>query len=250
MISRNIYWRIAALGLMLSSFGALIGCDWTTGGESINSSSEANVNFSGFYRGNLSGGRAVSPATGGIISSLVIQQIGETIEVRDSNGSVYMGRIFGVTSAAGAGDVAAAGSTLVHAQVVWEGQDNIAAKNIQFAGTIRVVTVEDIVSSSSSNDSESTTETTDESEDSSEFTSEIGVDLGIGTNTTSTSSTTLNSESTTSTQTSTSSSGKEFSLTDANSQYRLQGTWVEVGGKNAQVDALAAGNAGTVTSTD
>lgn len=40
-----------------------------------------------------------------------------------------------------------------------------------------------------------------------------------------------------------------YNITEANSQYRLQGTWIEDGGVSTTVDALSPGTAGVITST-
>lgn len=52
-----------------------------------------------------------------------------------------------------------------------------------------------------------------------------------------------------STDTTTVKSETTYKITEANSQYRLQGTWIEDGGVVANVDALSAGSAGVITSS-
>ena len=57
------------------------------------------------------------------------------------------------------------------------------------------------------------------------------------------SSTTTSEGSTTTTE------STEFSITEATSQYRLEGTWVELGGKTSGVQARSAGTSGLITTT-
>ncbi len=200
------------IGTSLLGLLMLTGCDWTTGESGFSTTSDgARINFSGYYAGQLSGGRVVSNTSGGPITSLVINQRGDALEVLDNNGSIYRGRVGGVSVVSGQSATVVAGGPVAHAQVFWSGWDNVAAREIEFVGTIRVVAVQDIVAQSRERESQTvivdgdTTTTIDEFSDS------------------------------------------QFAITEQNSRYRLQGTWIEKPGVSARVDGLAAGNAGVVT---
>ncbi len=195
--------------------GGLIGCDWTTNTDSFNTSSEASqINFSGVYHGNLSGGRAVQFTSGGPIIRLVINQGGNTVTVTDNNGSKYRGTISGVSlvNVVSGGDISAGGQ-FARGQISFRGHDNIAAREIEFTGTIHVVAVQDIKGNTSTSSSSSSTTN--------------GVDTTTSPTTTS-----------------------EYALGEQNTQYRLEGTWIENPGKVSAVDAIAAGSAGVISVSD
>ncbi|MCZ7591215.1 MAG: hypothetical protein M5U15_03255 [Kiritimatiellae bacterium] len=80
---------LVGVGLLVGT-----GCDWSSGGDSLNTSQGAgvNINFSGVYNGNI-GGRAVDRTSAGNISHLTIRQSGNRIEVVDSQGSHYSGSV-------------------------------------------------------------------------------------------------------------------------------------------------------------
>jgi hypothetical protein len=255
-------WKWGVLSGLLVALVAVIGCDWTTGGSGYGSG-QANVNFSGTYRGNMSGGRAVERTTGGNIVRLVVSQQGSALEVLDNNGSVYRGRI-GSVAVVSVPDRTAdsfsdsnveantfgAGTQLAQAQVSWSGQDNVAAKEVQFVGTIHAVAVTDIRGNLSQQVNESV-----------ETSESIEGDTIVRTTTiTSAQGTTVITEvrdretgqviSRNETSSGTSNAESQFVLTAANTQYRLEGTWVEQGGAVAGVDALSSGAAGAIVVND
>lgn len=248
--------------LMLIAGGALAGglalltaCEgeWTSGGgvDDFNNSrgAGATVNFSGVYKGTMSGGRAVNGTSGAPITQLVISHGGNNIEVVDNNGSLYNGSI-GSPGAVASPDASGgypAGAELVQAQINFSGRDGSSGRNINFVGVIHVVSVTD--TRGSSDKITSTTKDVDND----------------GTKTVITETTTIGSSGdpfysvTIVTTTIENSTGKEISrttettttynITEANSQYRLQGTWIEDGGVSTTVDALSPGTAGVITST-
>lgn len=238
----------AAMGLT-----ALVGCDWTSNGTDYNTSrgAGANVNWTGTYFGQLSGGRAVSSTSGGPITRLVIFNSANALEITDNNGSKYTGKIGApgvvanpVVNTETGEYIYPAGAQIVQSQVTFTGKDEIAAKDIEFVGVIHVVTVDDVTGTTT----EDTTTSTESSGTNNTQTIIIEEPAGDGT----TNIITIvkpdpNAKQTTRDVTSTSSSS--FTLTEANSQYRLQGTWIEQGGGRANVDALSPGSVGSVTTT-
>ncbi len=261
-----------SISLLLIALIAVVGCDWTTGGSGF-SSARIDVNFSGTYNGNLAGGRAVENTSGGPIVRLVLSQQGNAIEVLDNNGSIYRGRIGSVSVVTvpsdderrGAdGEITGggfeAGTQLAQAQVHWSGQDNIAAREIEFTGNISVVAVTDIRGQidSQSVTSETVTERveTQVSEDGETTTTTITTtSQRPGSPVASEEVTTIVtdnqtgdelSRTTTTNDQSTVVRVSEYILSPQNTQYHLQGTWVEAGGVVANVSALAAGSAGRI----
>jgi len=254
----------------------LLGCEWTTNTDSFNTSqgAGANINFSGVYYGHLGGGRAVSSTSGGSINRLVIMNSGNAIQVTDNQGSTYTGTIGspGVIAAQSSGTYPA-GALLSQAQISFSGHDNVAAKNVRFVGIIHAVSVEDI-----QGESEYSTNSTSISQGKSySVTNESSVVTG-GTNITTTltiityddngnetfrqvqtytvtpsgqriNSSTSYIDSRSRNQGNQQETVTHYYLTEANVQYRLQGTWIEEGGQNANVDALSAGTAGVITTT-
>ena len=253
---------------MVSFFAALIlvvGCDWTSKSDGFNTSrGRAAINFSGTYNGNLPGGRAVENTTGGVIVRLVLSQQADTLEVLDNNGSVYRGRIGSVAVVTSPGEDTSTefqesafdpggfpeGTQLAQAQVSWQGHDNVAAKTIEFAGTIHAVAVTDIRGTSDSSTQTSESVVTRESEDGMTTTTTTTITTGTGVTVIEVVVDNVTGQEIQRTETvtdnRTSSAVSEFILTAANTQYRLQGTWVEQGGVVAGVDALSAGAAGAI----
>lgn len=280
MMNTKMIWKSGIAALSIAGLLAVIGCDWTTGeGGYSTTGSGASVSFAGFYQGMLSGGRAVSNTSGGNITSLVISQRGDALDVRDNNGSVYRGRVGEVTIVNATGPTFSSGTQLAHAQVYWSGWDNVAATEVEFVGTIRVVAVADIVGessmtereTSSGSESESTTDDTTETitetvniiENGTVMETVTTIDAGEVVITTTvrenletgetTTTTSRQAKSDTSSQTRSSTSATQdatmriFEISEQNAQYRLEGTWIEQPGVSAQVDALAPGNAGQIT---
>jgi hypothetical protein len=257
------------------------GCDWSSSGGSFNTSKGAgiNINFSGVYYGNING-RAVDRTSAGTISHLTIRQTGNRVEVIDSQGSRYEGSI-------GAPDVVAEprstgdfppGAELVQAQISWTGKDGVAQKDVEFVGVIHAVSVEDVKSKSETRvvtDNQSVSRSTSRSEGRTET-----FVVNNGTNTTITEITTVNTpgdpfysqtvkttvidnrtgavisrDVQTTGQSQRERTGNTvletvntYTLTEANVQYRLEGTWIE---KNSpivsRVDALSRGTYGVIT---
>ncbi|MBU0679070.1 MAG: hypothetical protein KJ626_13250 [Verrucomicrobia bacterium] len=232
---------LLGIGAVLASIAVfMVGCEWSTNTNDLNTSQGAgiNINFSGVYHGELGGGKAVSPTSGGNIVRLVIVQSGNRIEVTDNQGSTYTGSVGapGVLVAPGATDIST-GAELAQTQINFSGQDNVSQKEISFVGIFHLVAVSDISSSSTSSGGESTT--TREYTDGTNTVTEIVITDGpvtITTTTTKDGQGNVISEST-----STSTSGTEFSLTEQNSQIRLDGTWIEKGGVVGNVQARSTG---------
>jgi hypothetical protein len=246
------------------------GCEWTGGGgtDSFNTSQGAGVsiNFSGVYDGTF-GGRAVKSTSAGNINRLTITQSGDTLEVRDNQGSRYYGKVGSPGSVVDLADglVIPAGANIVQSQVSWSGKDEVAAKDVEFVGVIHAVSVTDIQGDTR----DTTAEQTKENSDSQQTTTTSVVNtngttttvLTIGTPedafyqqiTTVTDNQTGKEISRTvvknsgSTSTDTQTSTAEYTLTEANTQYRLEGTWVEKGGVSSDVDAISPGGVGSVT---
>lgn len=210
-------------------------CDWSSGSqENFNTSNQsAFTNVSGFYRGLLGGGRVVGNTSAGNIVSLNIQQSGNRVEVLDNQGSTYVGSVGSPVLTALQGQEIPAGATVSTYQISFSGKDGVSARDIEFTGTITLVAVTDIKANDSTSDRDrvnGTEQTTGET------TNEVS-GVAPNTTTTTTNTTTTNNDTTTSNT----GSNVQYSLTDASTQLRLRGTWVEVGGKVSSVDALAAG---------
>ncbi len=270
---------IAGVGLWVGA-----GCDWSTGGGgSLNTSQGAgvNINFSGVYAGNING-RAVDRTSAGTIASLTIRQTGNRVEVIDSQGSRYEGSVGapGLVASPGSTGAYPPGAELVQAQISWAGKDGVAQRDIEFVGIIHAVSVEDVKSKTESRvikDNSSTSRTTtDEQARKQTFT------VNNGNNTTITEILTIGnpgdpfySQTVTTTvidnqtgaiisrdvkTTGESSRSRTdetivetvntYTLTEANVQYRLEGTWIE---KNSpivsRVDAISRGTFGIISIT-
>jgi hypothetical protein len=254
----SVMRTILVLGLM-SLF--MVGCDWTTGGDGYGS--RVDINFSGTYNGQQSG-RAVSNIDGRPISRLVITQVGDTVDVFDNNGGRYRGRISQAnTVTQAAGDSFAAGTQLAQAQVSWSGVNPATGREARFVGNISAVAVRDIRSNSSgttSNTSDIRTSTqSSTSADGSTITqvqTEIGFDPLTGLEnfrreTVRVIDAQTGSEISRTTSTeggSTQNTAQEFAISAQNTQYLLEGNWIESGGPTGYVRALAAGSAGTIGS--
>lgn len=266
-MNKGMIWTAAAaIGAAL----AMSGCDWSSGGgaTSFNTSRGAgvNINLSGVYRGEYGGGIAVENTTAGNITTLTIRQTGNRVEVRDNQGSVYTGTVGspGLVSEPDENGVYPAGAELVQGQINFSGKDGVSARDIEFAGIIHVVAVTDIRGNSSSSTQSSGNASRDETTRT--------IQNGDGTTTTETiltigeegsefyqvETTVVVTEDSTgrvisSTRTSEGSTTRtestEFSISEASSQYRLEGTWVEVGGRTSGVRARSPGTSGLITTT-
>jgi len=235
------------------------GCDWSSGGgtNAFNTSQGAgiDINFSGFYRGELTGGKAVQNTSNGNILSFNIAQVGNSLTVRDNQGSTYNGSVGSPGRVADpVRGVFPAGAQIVQSQVNWSGKDGVAAKDIDFVGTIHLVSVIDI-----KQDIKSSSESSTSTDSSSSTTTVLGnnttqiVTIEVDGDTTTTITTLqqtdtgeIISSNTSVTRTDDSSTFDGYQITEANSQYRLEGTWVEVDGKVSPVQARSAGSSGVV----
>lgn len=270
----------AAAGLMLS-----VGCEWSGGGgsDSFNSSQGAgvNVNYTGVYDGNLGGGRAVSPTSAGNITRLTITQSGNTLQVRDNQGSTYSGTVGspGAVSEPTADGTFPPGATVVESQISFSGKDGVSAKDIEFVGVVHLVSVVDIKGSTTVKGNGSTNSSTRTSADAE--TKSYTTSVNDGSNTVVTTVVTIGVEGdpffqqTTTVVTIDNASGAEvgrtvsttkgsssgsssvsgstattvYQITENNTQLRLEGSWVEKGGVVGSVDALSSGGIGTVVFT-
>jgi hypothetical protein len=294
---KKIVWTsivgLAAGILVLSTSG----CDWSSSGSSgsFNTSQGAgiNVNFSGFYRGELSGGKAVERTANGNILTFTISQVGNRITVTDNQGSTYSGSVGSPGLVAQpSGGVYPPGAELVQGQISFSGKDEVAARDIEFAGIIRIVTVTDVqgkTTTRASGSSSSSGSTNFNNQGSSSTTPvETRRTFNDGTNTTVVTVLTVGSpgdpffsettttvvfenstgreisRNTTVTRASGSGSGSdnsrnqtsetvettEFSISENNTQYRLEGTWIEKGGGTSPVRARSAGSAGSIVTEE
>ena len=293
-------WMWGSVAVLAAGLVAFLGCEWTTSTDSFNTSKGAgiSINFSGVYYGNLSGGRAVAGTSGGTISRLVLQHAGNSVKVVDNNGSTYEGSIGspGVIAPPSSSGVYPAGAQLAQAQVNFSGHDNAANRNVNFAGIIHGVAVDDVqgftetetttvtrndlqtdsqTNSVSSSESftwstNQTTVTTDGTNITTKLTiiayDENGNEVYRSEQTytvTPSGSSNLVSQSITDNRSSARTRTRDRSqdyeqkdetvettkyyITEANTQYRMQGTWVEEAGVSSGVDALSAGTAGVIT---
>lgn len=263
-----------------------LGCDWSSQGTSLNTSQGAgvNINFSGVYEGAIDG-KAVAKTTRGTISRLVIQQTGNRVDVTDSQGSHYEGSVGspGVVSDPNTDGSYPAGAELVQSQISFSGRDEVAQRDIEFVGIIHAVSVKDVTgttstettgggttnasSSSSSDIQEGKVTTVIKNTDTTTTIEEliVGV-LGVPgfyqktTTTTTTDNQTgqelsrtvktenINVNSESSTTGSSTTTTTTYEITEANSQYRLEGTWIEKDSPIvSRVDALSRGTYGIIT---
>lgn len=136
----------AILGLVVAAGLVVTGCDWGSS-DDFNTSRGAgsNVNFSGTYRGR-DGGALLANEGGEIaIASLLITQVGNSLEVRDNNNSYYTGRAGspGVVSP-GSTTNYPAGATMLQSQISFEGRNDRTRRDAQFVGTVRAVAVQEV----------------------------------------------------------------------------------------------------------
>jgi len=187
----------------------VVSCDdkWEKGGD-FNTSQGAgiNVNFSGVYRARTSGAPLVPAGDEAEITRLIITQIGNTIEVRDDYNKLYTGYIGspGVMSPSSSGSYPA-GATMLQAQINFTNN-----KNVDFVGVIRAVAVDDVTSLTTVNSS-GTTQSTNINVTVTETiggeTTEVNISNGSS-----------NTISTVEEHT--------YVITEANTQYVLEGNWI------------------------
>ena len=265
--------KVLFASVATAAIGALAlvqtGCDWSSGGatNSFNTSQGAgiNINFSGFYRGELNDGKAVDRPSAGKITTFTMTQVGNRLDAIDNQGSRYSGSVGspGLVSQPVNG-VYPAGAELVQSQVSFSGRDIVSGKDIEFVGIVHVVSVIDIEQEiESSSETETSTDTrTDTIVNVGQDTTETITVVTIGTpgdpfySQSTTTVVTDNqtgeeiSRTTTRTGSETSSSFDGYQITEANSQYRLEGTWIETYGNVSTVQARSAGSAGLIQVVD
>ncbi len=228
---------LAASSLLMTA------CDWESGSQqNFNTSGLGGLtNISGFYQGGFSGGRAVSNTSAGNIKSLSIQQSGNRVEIVDNQGSRYVGSVGspGTLAPLGSGTIPS-GSNLATYQISFSGKDGVSARDIEFTGTITLITVTDIAGNSGDRARDRTNGVSQSIEET--INEETGIDPNTTTRTTTT--TTTNNDTTTRND----DSSWQYSLTEASTQFRLRGTWVELGGGVSSVEAIAAGLKASVSS--
>ena len=257
MLSTAAATVLAGVLLMANS-----ACDWSSSGSAggFNTSKGAGVsiNYSGVYRGEFSGGRAVEKTSRGNITTLTMVQSGNRLTVYDNQGSVYTG----TTGSPGViaepeGSTYPFGAEIVQSQISFKGKDNVSALEIEFVGILHVVSVTDIQGNTSESTTESdiedgetqttvirnesTTETiTIISEPPVLITTRVITENSTGRELSRTTSTKKIERKTASTV---------FQITEANTQLRLEGTWMEKGGTVSGVKARSAGGIGLVQRT-
>jgi hypothetical protein len=265
------YSMHVAVGILGAALAVGNGCEWSGGGSGgdFNTSRGAgvNINWSGVYNGLLAGGLAVERTSAGSIRRLVISQAGNSIEVVDNQGSHYRGSVGspGAVSRPQSDGTYPPGARLVESQITFSGKDEVSAKDISFVGILHAVSVDEIRGTT---DDRSQTDSRDDTRGREETT--VAND---GTNTVITTIRTVGTPAddfyrvtttvvtidnktnkeisrvvtTTSNSERVQTSQATFTLTEQNTQYRLEGTWIEDGGVASGVDALSRGNASTIT---
>lgn len=195
---RRFALPLSVLGLT-AILGLMVGCEWDSGGEfNTSQGAGANVNFSGVYTarsGDLVEGRGVN--------RLLITQTGNSIQVQDESGAVYEGNIGSPGVVANGGVSYPIGATMLQSQISFSGN------GVQFVGVIRAVAADEVFGFSESS-SESSTNATEliitEDDGDEEFTVISGSSEGEST-----------------------SSFYSYTITEANTQYVLEGNWMEGG---------------------
>lgn len=261
-------WILCLLTLCVAIVG-LVGCegDWTSGGDGgFNTSRGAgvNINFGGVYKGMFSGSKAVQTKSGSPVTQFVITHAGNSIRVIDNNGSQYEGNI-GSPGAVSepSGGVYPSGADLVQSQVTFSGLDYSSGKKVEFVGIFRAVAVDDIRGASSKTEdtyNRAITWTTNVTistvtTNSTRTTTIIAYDSNGNEVYRSTETVTTNPQGTVigydykveDKRNVTSVQEFTYYITEANTQFRLEGTWMEEGGVVSQVDAISKGSAATIT---
>lgn len=262
-------WRASGVAAIALSLAIGAGCEWSgPESDSVNTSQGAGIeaNYSGTYDGLLSGGKAVSGSTLGTITRLVISQNGNELDVTDNLGNRYKGRVGSpgtVSSPDADTGTYPQGATVVQSQMSWEGN------GVEFVGIVHVVTVADVrgntttdnrSSSDVTTDNQTVTRTETRTLDTNTVVEQV-VTIGTPadpfyqqTTTTITYDTATGRELDrtvtqvgTDTRTTSNNNSTTFTLTEDNSQYRLEGTWIESGLGTSSVDALSPGGIAVVT---
>lgn len=268
----NKRWMMAMAAVASVAVLVLAGCEggWTSGGDTgFNTSRGAgvSVNFGGVYKGVFGGGKAVESSSGSPITRLVITHGGDSLTAVDNNGAVYEGNIGSPGAISDGQDgVYPIGAEMAQSQVIFRGTDYSSNQEIEFVGIFRAIAVEDIRGETSKlEDSYSvnlttTTNITINSQTTNTTTTitiikynEAGDEVyrSVETVTTSPQGTVIDYDyevvdnfDVTTTQEYT------YKITEANTQYRLEGTWMEAGGRVSAFDAISAGSYGSITVTE
>jgi hypothetical protein len=176
---------------VIAAIGFIAGCDWEDS-DDFNTArgAGATVNVSGVYTG-YNGDLLTHASAAASVTRLVVTQIGNTIELRDNHNSYYTGRIGspGVVSQPDSTGTYPAGAEMLQAQVNFSGQNADSDDTVEFVGLIRVVAITEVTSVT----------------------------------------TTLTIQTQTPTDTYDQTSQYQFTLTEANSKFILEGNWVEDG---------------------
>jgi hypothetical protein len=233
---------ISVLTVALMAIFLMNGCDWEDGG-SFNTSkgAGADVNISGMYTA-----RSGELVAGMSIASLLITQIGNGLEVRDSNNSLYTGSVGspGVMGRASLGGAYSAGEEMLQSQISFFGKNALTGTDMSFAGIIRAVALEDVRGSTV------TATTTTDSVDAT-ATNNLGVtsiDIVAPPVTISDATTITSEDSNGVTVENVNEATTTFIITDANTLFILEGHWVE-GGAVAAVSGHARSSAGSFSTT-
>jgi hypothetical protein len=235
------------VALVIGIIGVL-GCEWEQTEDGFNTSQGAGstVNFSGFYSP-----RSGAYLFGSNITHIIISQIGNTIEVRDSNNSYYSGSVGspGIMSSVNPSTGAyPAGAEVLQAQINFSGRNAASGGDVSFAGIIHAVAVDDVKGITTS--STTTANVTDSGTKSTNSTSTttIGIVAPPATINNSTVITDNQTGTQGNTQNSTTGNTTTYSVTEANTQYVLEGNWVEGSGVFV-VDAIAPAAVGSFSTT-
>ena len=219
---------VIAVVLVALSFAVFQGCDWEdTGSESFNTSqgAGATINFSGYYRP-----RSGAFLMGSNLTHFVMTQVGNSLEVFDSNNSHYTGSVGspGVQARPLVATGFLPGAVMLQAQLSFAGVNQFTGADMTFVGIVRVVAVDDVQGV----DASTTVDTSNS----------FGLDISD----TSTPGTTVTIGNT-SNQTATVTTTSTYAITEENSQYVLEGNWIEAGAV-AGIAAIAPSAASTFTS--
>ncbi len=223
---------VIAVALVALSFAVFQGCDWEdTGSESFNTSqgAGATINFSGYYR----------PRSGAFLmdsnlTHFVMTQVGNSLEVFDSNNSHYTGSVGspGVQAQPLVATGFLPGAVMLQAQVSFAGVNQFTGADMTFVGIVRVVAVSDVQSVGTAADTSYST----------------SVDFTPVTNTIGTSTSIESIETSAYTSNETFTTTSTYAITEENSQYVLEGNWIEAGAVTG-IAAIAPSAASTFTTT-
>lgn len=253
-LALNVLVGVALCGALIT-----VGCEWSSGGSgnSFNTSRGAGIqiNFSGTYNGNYPDGKAVQ---GSSIIRIVINQSGNLVEAYDNNNSSYQGSIGSPGAVTPDSTTISAGATLAQAQINFKGHNNATDRDVEFVGTIHAVAITDIQGDTKIREtidsSYSYLNTNAVSGSQTNYT--ITTVSGGGSTTIEISTDNPSGETVTDIKTYEEGSGvatieeTTFLISEANTQYRLEGNWIEIGGVHAGVDALSRGSSGLLSIVD